>query len=141
MGVKMRTPQAYPPHTDAAHAARRVIPDPMSARLARAKTRERLGLGTSVYEDEFCRALDAVRMPYTRQKAVGPYNVDVVVGMTAIELSGGGHNPRVRRNAPARRAFLEESGYTVYVIDAARRPQWLAEALQAAGVRNPSPRT
>ena len=103
----------------------------MSAREARARTRERLQLGTSALEDRLAVAFDAAGVTYIRQKAIGPYNVDFAVGALVIELSGGGHNPRVRANWPHRLAYLHEQGYGVLALTPRKHPNWIELALAA----------
>ena len=117
---------------DAAHAAARGRAVPMAERVQRAKTRERLMLGTSAREDEVADRLSALGIPFRRQVAVGPYNVDFVVGDIALDIDGGGHNPRIRARRPERTATLRAAGYRVVAVNVRGR-DWLTRAIQAVG--------
>ena len=130
MAVPMRTRQDYPANMAAAHVARRGNTDPIERREARARTRERLQLGTSAVEDYLARALDELGIAYIRQRAIGPYNVDFLIGTVVVEVNGGGHNPRVRAKAPERLAYLEGLGYTVLSYRPQRQPHWVADVLR-----------
>lgn len=114
-----------------AQAARRGTPYPMSTRVKRAQTREARGIGISENERRLAVLLRKARCPFRQQAAIGPYNIDFLVGDLALDIDGGGHNPRVRANRAARQAFIEAQGYRVVHVETRRR-DWLAEALHHA---------
>lgn len=114
-----------------ATAARRGSTDTMATRVRRAQTREAKLIGVSDHEARLAERLREAGCEFRQQAAIGPYNVDFVIGDVALDIDGGGHNPRVRANRAARQAFIEAQGYRVAHVETRRR-DWLAEALRHA---------
>ena len=105
-------------HTAKMQAARRGSTDPIERRIQRAQTRERLMLGTSPLEDGVAARLDSLGLPYVRQRAIGPYNVDFALPHhgIVIEVDGGAHNRKVRAKRAERDAFIEAEGWHIVRI-------------------------
>jgi very-short-patch-repair endonuclease len=111
--VVQRDPERARRLIEHATAVRRGGTDSLAVREARARTRELRQLGTSELEDRVAGWLDDWQITYVRQKAIGPYNVDFALPdlRVALDIDGGGHNPRVRANARARSAFIDSQGW------------------------------
>jgi very-short-patch-repair endonuclease len=114
-----------------AQAARRGTPYPMSTRVKRAQTREARGIGISDNERRLGERLREAGIAFRQQAAIGPYNVDFLIGDLALDIDGGGHNPGVRANRPARTAFIEAQGFRCVAVET-RRKGWEGVALRHA---------
>lgn len=117
-GIVLRSRNAYPPHVEEAHAASRGRKASMGERIRRAITRERLQCGTSRREDEFVAILEKWGIPFTRQKAIGPYNIDVALTEVpiAVEVSAGGGAPRRRAIRRKRIEYILDRGWTLVEV-------------------------
>lgn len=118
-GIAIRSKNSYPPHVAEAHAARRGKRDGAEVMHKRALSRERLGCGTSHREDEFAALLSARGVPFTRQKAIGRYNVDFALTEVplAVEVSAGGGNSRRQARAKERTEYLLNVGWYVLQME------------------------
>lgn len=110
-----------------AQAARRGTPYPESTVVKRAQTREAKGIGISDHELRLAERLAAEGIAFRPQAAIGRYNVDFLIGTLALDIDGGGHNPRVNANRETRRTFLESQGLKSVHVKA--RGEWVERAL------------
>ena len=108
-------------------ASRRGTPYSEATVVKRAQTREARGIGISDNERRLGERLTAEGIAFRQQAALGRYNVDFLIGTLALDIDGGGHNPRVNANRAKRHAFLESQGLTSVHVKA--RGEWIERAL------------
>lgn len=63
----------------------------LEERIRRAHTIEKIGRGgpVSAHEERFAEMLREVNVPYRREVAVGPYNMDFAIASVGVEVLGG----------------------------------------------------
>lgn len=83
------TPEQRAAQAAAAHDASRGRTVPMVEQCKSAKGRERIPGPMSVHEQRFASWLTELHVPYRREVAIGPYNVDFAIGSVAVEILGG----------------------------------------------------
>jgi very-short-patch-repair endonuclease/predicted HTH domain antitoxin len=87
--VGRMTPEERAAQAAAAHEAVRGRTCSFEERCRSAKGRERNPVPMSDHEAAFAAWLTERNVPYRREVAVGPYNVDFAVGSVAVEVLGG----------------------------------------------------
>lgn len=104
--------------TDAAHHARRGTRSSEEELLRRAATRERTQSQASPYEEELHVILKQRGYDVRPQMAVGPYNIDLAIPPTAIEVLGGEwHNSDQRSHLLVKRTlYLCGRGWFVAMV-------------------------
>lgn len=112
----------------AAHAATRGRVATVAERCRYAKSRERRPPKPSIYESQFAEWLAERDIPYRREVAVGPYNIDFAVGPVAVEILGGGwhaYKPLHARRTPY---ILNQGWAMVFVWATVNHPMTAAAA-------------
>lgn len=127
LSVSQRTPEENARNVAAAHDAVRGMKRTSAEMLLRAQVRERSQAWkddhTSALELRFGRWLDERGVPYIRQKAIGPYNVDFACDHVAVEIHGGawhGYGEH-RERAPERFRHILSAGWNLAIVWAGAR--------------------
>lgn len=107
-----------PPSTSAANIARRGSRSSIAELERRARGREGRLDRNSRHEVELAALFTERAIEFIPQKAIGPYNVDFALASApiAVEVRGGGGNPRVVANRMKRIEYLLDRGWTVIEV-------------------------
>lgn len=104
--------------TAAANAALRGIPQPEEHRAKIALTRQARPPAMSIHEGQLAGWLAERNVTYTREKAVGRYNLDFAIETVAVEVLGGEwHNSRVKTVIHGRRTpYILDQGWAIAFV-------------------------
>jgi hypothetical protein len=116
--IASRTSEQRQAYSKAAHDAVRGTHATFETKCKNALTRQERQLGISPAEQLLHRWLIDRGVESIPQKAIGPYNADLAIDHTAIEIYGGGWHASGHhiKRAAERRRYLIESGYSILII-------------------------
>ena len=129
-GVTIRGCGTYPPHVEAAHAARRGQKESLATKEVKARTREQRQTTVSVHERTLGQMLSVRGLKFTPQKAISKYNVDFALTdyPVVVEMRGGSYSELANTLLPARTEYLLSHGWhliEIFLSWARRRPEIL----------------
>lgn len=116
------TPEARRAQATAAHNASRGRKAAWDERCRVASGRERNPPELSVHERPFAGWLAERDIPYRREVAVGPYNLDFAVGSVAVEILGGEWHAYKARHAHRTPYILDQRWAIAFVWSTANCP-------------------
>lgn len=133
----LRMAQATPEErlrlTEAAHAARRGRSVPEQARIRIAEGRERAKAHASDDARLLAGCIEALNIPVTLEKAVGPYNIDIAFNEcpVAVEIQGGNWHAHGRHGAriAERREYILSRGW--HLVEIWRLSDYRTRPMQA----------
>jgi very-short-patch-repair endonuclease len=125
--MSQTTPEERTRLTCSAHDAIRGKPKNIDTLIKSAITREKMLIGSTQLEINFCNLLIAKGFSCIPQKAIGPYNIDIaiLIPQIAIEIFGGNWHSFGRHAArySKRIEYILDSGFTPVIIwNTARHP-------------------
>lgn len=111
MTIEQRRQQA-----SAAHEASRGRQASMAERCKRAETVERSPGPMSAHEQQFAGWLNERGIPFRREVAVGPYNVDFGIGPIAVEILGGEWHLEKNARHSQRTPYILDQGWSLAFV-------------------------